>query len=258
MSKRHPIIGITTYEKVVNRDPDITMVGIAADYKNAILRAGGIPILLPLGLPPAAVRTLMAQIDGLVLPGGGDIEPARYNGRTQHKRVRGVDPQRDAMELVAVREAVAMDVPLLAICRGHQLLNVAMGGTLWQDIASQMGESVVHDYYRPGVARNLRPHTVDIRPNSHLATLLGKTHSPVNSIHHQGIDKLGERLIATATAPDGLIEATEIPDNQFAVSVQWHPENLIDDDPAMLNLFRGLVQAAGEHSSQRLAVPNAM
>jgi putative glutamine amidotransferase len=250
MSQRHPIIGITTYEKIVNLDPDITMVGIAADYKNAVLRAGGIPILLPLGLPPAAIRTLIQQIDGLILPGGGDIEPARYNGREQHARVRGVDPQRDEMELIAVREAVDMDLPLLAICRGHQLLNVAMGGTLWQDIASQMDNPVVHDYYRPGVARNLRPHEVDIRPNSHLAALLGTTHSPVNSIHHQGIRTLGERLVATATAPDGLIEATEIPENQFAVSVQWHPENLIDDDPAMLNLFSGLVAAAGEHSSR--------
>jgi putative glutamine amidotransferase len=244
MPKRHPIIGITTYEKRVGFDPDIDMVGVATEYKNAVLRAGGIPILLPLGLPPAAVRTVMQQVDGLILPGGGDIEPSLYNGHVRHPRIRGVDPRRDEMELIAVREAVDLDIPLLAICRGHQLLNVALGGELWQDVATQMPEPVEHDFYREGVARNYRPHTVAIRPNSSLATLLGKTHTLVNSIHHQGVKRLGDGLIASATAPDGLIEATELPDKRFVVSVQWHPENLIEVDPQMLGLFHGLVKAA--------------
>lgn len=244
MPEQHPIIGITTYEKRVGFDPDIDMVGIATDYKNAVLRAGGIPILLPLGLPPAAIRTMMHKIDGLVLPGGGDIEPTRYNGHERHPRLRGIDPLRDEMEIIAVREAIELDIPILAICRGHQLLNVALGGALWQDVASQMPESIDHDFYREGVARNYRPHSVAIRPNSRLATLLKTTHTPVNSIHHQGVKTAGNGLIVTATAPDGLIEATELPDKRFVVSVQWHPEGLIDIDPQMLGLFDGLIKAA--------------
>lgn len=244
MLKRHPIIGITTYEKRVGFDPDIDMIGIAADYKNAIIRAGGIPILLPLGLPPAAIRTVMHSIDGLLLPGGGDIEPTLYNGHVRHPRLRGIDSRRDELELIAVREAIDLDIPILAICRGHQLLNVALGGALWQDVATQMPESIDHDFYREGVARNYRPHSVSIRPNSKLATLLQTTYTQVNSIHHQGVKTAGNGLTATATAPDGLIEATELPGKRFVVSVQWHPENLIDVDPQMLRLFDGLIQAA--------------
>lgn len=244
MQRRHPIIGITTYEKTVSVDPHVDMVGIAANYKDAILAAGGIPLLLPLGLPAAAVRTVLQQLDGVVLPGGGDIDPARYNGHIRHPNVRGIDARRDEMEIVVAREALALDLPLLAICRGHQLLNVAVGGTLWQDVASQKPDAINHDYYGTGIARDLRPHTVDIRPNSRLAQLIGRTRTLVNSIHHQGVKELGDGVVATATAPDGLIEATELPAHRFAVSVQWHPENLIHVDPAMLDLFRGFVDAA--------------
>jgi putative glutamine amidotransferase len=120
---------------------------------------------------------------------------------------------------------------------------VALGGTLWEDIRAEMPNALDHDHYRVGVERNLLPHAIDVMPGSRLNQLLGTEHTRVNSLHHQGVRRIAGDLRATATAPDGLVEALELPTHRFALSVQWHPENLVGDDPAMLNLFRGLVEA---------------
>jgi len=141
------------------------------------------------------------------------------------------------------RAAVAQRKPVLAICRGHQVFNVALGGSLWQDVDSQMSGTIGHDHL-DGHARNYTPHAVEVSPTSKLAGCLTKTRVHVNSLHHQGIRQLAPGLSATAVAPDGLIEGIEIPDHPFAVGVQWHPEDLIHDDPTMLGLFRKLVEAA--------------
>ena len=141
------------------------------------------------------------------------------------------------------REAMIQDKPLLAICRGHQVLNVALGGTLYEDVTAWMPGAIKHDYFEL-FPRNHTAHAVAIEPDSKLAAALGRREAQVNSLHHQGIRDLAPGLVAVAHAPDGLIESVEGVDHPFALGVQWHPENLVHDDPVMLSLFRGLVDAA--------------
>lgn len=218
------------------------MYGLMPSYTEAISAAGGVPLLIPLGLTEAALLTVLDRVDGVLLPGGGDIEPEFYHGRS-HLSLWGVDAERDRTELILAREAVRQQKPILAICRGIQVLNVALGGTLWEDIGSMVPNALEHDINN-GKPRNHLSHPVQIRPDSHLAQIMGKTECKVNSIHHQAIRDLAPELMVTAHAPDNVIEGAEIPDHPFAVAVQWHPENLISDDPAMLALFRALVKAA--------------
>ena len=204
--------------------------------------AGGVPVLIPFFLNEEALEISLSQMDGILLPGGGDIEPHWYNG-DDHPALRGMDRQRDQADLFAARYAVAHQKPLLAICRGHQVLNVALGGSMWEDVASQVSNEILHDTYGK-LPRNALPHTVDIQPDSKLFRIIGRETSPVNSIHHQGVHELGEGLVVTAVAPDGVIEGIELPGHPFAIGVQWHPECIIHDDPAMRRLFEGLVEAS--------------
>ena len=204
-------------------------------YVEAVAAAGGIPLLIPLGLADEDLPAILRRVDGLILPGGGDIDPANYRG-TDHVELRGVDEDRDRVEISLAREAVKTGKPFLAICRGHQVLNVALGGTMWEDLASQMPDSIRHDYYGNG-ARTDRPHTVQVRKYSRLADILNSEEIPVNSLHHQGLRDLAPELLVSATAPDGLVEGVEIEGHPFAIGVQWHPENLVEIDPAMHNLF---------------------
>jgi putative glutamine amidotransferase len=241
--RRRPLIGCTTYRKTADNNPPIELFGIRPAYIEAIVAAGGIPILIPLGLSEEDLLTVLAEVDGLLLPGGGDVAPSLYQGVSDHATIAGVDPDRDRVEFALVRAAVAQQKPLLAICRGHQVLNVALGGTLWEDVYSQMHGAALHDYYRSHPLNHLA-HSVDVCPGSCLAHYLAKPQTQVNSLHHQGIRRLAPELAVAAVAPDGLIEAVEAPGHPFALGVQWHPENLIHDDPSMLALFRGLVEAA--------------
>jgi putative glutamine amidotransferase len=239
---RKPLIGCTTYNKTADQDPPVQIVGLMPAYIKAVEAAGGLPVLIPLGLAEADLGAIFERLDGLLLPGGGDIDPGVYGGQMD-PTIWGVDEDRDRVELLLARQAASGQKPVLAICRGHQIFNVALGGTLWSDLQTQIPDSLKHDYYniRP---RNELIHDVTIQPGSLLARSLGKTTTMVNSLHHQGIRQLASRLTAVATAPDGLIEATELLDHPFALSVQWHPENLVGDDPAMLDLFRAFVSAS--------------
>lgn len=241
--RRKPLIGCTTYRKMADHNPPFELLGIRPSYIEAIVASGGVPILIPLGLATDDLQLIFAQVDGLLVPGGGDVEPACYQGQNDHALVAGVDTDRDRVEFEMIRTAVAQRIPLLAICRGHQVFNVALGGSLWEDVASQMPGAAVHDYYCSH-SMNYLAHSIEVQPDSLLARTLGKTHTHVNSLHHQGIRRLAAELRATAIAPDGLIEAVEMPDHPFALGVQWHPENLVKDDPGMFSLFRGLVEAA--------------
>ncbi len=239
-----PLIGLTSYETVlVDRNPPSLMSGSLSDYKNAVIAAGGIPVLIPINTDVNQLSALLERLDGLVLVGGGDIESSQYGQETVEGKSYGVDKDRDFMELYLGAEAIARDMPLLAICRGHQVVNVVLGGTLWQDVATLMPGGMVHSYFGEGRPRNETLHTVSVKAGSCLAQLLGAQEVPVNTIHHQGIDKLGDGLVATAFAPDGLIEGIEMPDKRFMVGVQWHPECLVNDMPQMRGLFEGLVAA---------------
>lgn len=240
---QRPLIGCTTYRKISGQDPPIEIIGLMPTYIEAVSAVGGIPILIPLGIGEEALMAIFDRIDGLLLPGGADIEPTIYrkngNGLSQ-----GIDADRDRVELLLARTAVTREKPLFAICRGIQVLNVALGGNLYEDIRTEFPEAIQHDFngIRP---RNYLAHEVTIHSDSILFNQLGKTTTAVNSLHHQNIRDLAPELVATAVAPDGLVEGVEVPGHPFALAVQWHPEMLIHDDPGMLALFKAFVQAAG-------------
>lgn len=239
--RQRPVIGCATFQRDIT-DRTQHPVGLMPSYIEAVRRAGGIPVLLPLMLDMEEMEAVLARIDGVIVPGGGDVEPHRYHG-SLHESLGGLDPMRDEFEINLIRYTVEKEIPILAICRGMQVFNVALGGTLWEDVLSMMPSAIKHDYY-PHQPRNLLPHAVEVEPDSCLAYYLQSTHAQVNSLHHQGVKALASGVRATAVAPDGLIEAIEIPSHPFALGVQWHPECLVDDDPAMLRLFEGLVATA--------------
>jgi putative glutamine amidotransferase len=215
-------------------------VGVPESYIKAIVAAGGIPLIIPVGLSEPDMQSVYEQIDGLLLPGGGDVEPSQYTDEEPHETLRGLDEMRDRLELFMARLTVDQPKPVLAICRGHQVFNVALGGTLWQDVESQMPGAGAHEHPL-AFPRSHIQHQVKIKPNTLLARLLASDQASINSLHHQGIRDLAPELTATVFTPDGLIEAVEIEGHRFALGVQWHPEDLIHNDPAMLALFQGLI-----------------
>ncbi|MCZ7670572.1 MAG: gamma-glutamyl-gamma-aminobutyrate hydrolase family protein [Chloroflexi bacterium] len=214
-------------------------------YVDAVMRAGGIPVMLPLGLSDADLEVVLAQVDGVLLPGGGDVHPKFYQ-EPLTDLIKRIDVERDRLENGGRAEAVSRKLPLLAICRGVQVLNVALGGTLWADVPSQMPGAMWHDFDETH-ARNFEAHPVAVTPDSLLEAVLGTRETAVNSLHHQGIKDLAPGLAATAVAPDGLVEAVEIPDHPFAIGVQWHPEWLAADSEPMARLFARFVQAASNN-----------
>lgn len=242
MTSHPPIIGCTTYRKSVPQAHPIDVFGLMPSYTEAIIAAGGIPVLIPMGLSESDLEVLASRLDGVVLPGGGDVDPASYNGHS-NGAVNGVDLERDRVEFYMARSAVSSNKPILAICRGLQVMNVALGGTLWEDIGSQVPGAITHDMPN-SLPRNHLSHTISIAASSQLARHYQKQQGWVNSIHHQSIRDLAPELQISASAPDGIIEAVEIEEHPFALGVQWHPESLIHDDEHMLKLFQGLVRAS--------------
>lgn len=232
-------IGITTYNGTNPAGNPI--VAVQTRYIDAILQAGGVPVLIPSQLDDAAREAAYKRLDGLLLTGGGDIRVDLYQG-LPHPRVDGVDDLRDAIELPLVRTAAADGKPFLGICRGCQVMNVALGGTLYSHIPDQHAGALKHDYFN-GEPRNYLAHSVRVEEGTLAADVLGTPLLQVNSLHHQGVKDLAPGLRASAFAPDGLIEAVELPGHPFGLAVQWHPEWLLDQEP-MRHLFRSLVDAA--------------
>jgi putative glutamine amidotransferase len=234
-----PLIGITT-SVTVDRTPERAYVNGA--YIRAVQAAGGIPLLLTPHFAPAVQAALWPRLDGLLLTGGGDIEPARF-GQPRHPAVDDVSPARDELELGLTRRAVADNVPILAVCRGIQIVNVALGGTLVQDIASERPGALPHSQKAP---RHEPTHAVKVMgEGTRLGRVLGTLELEVNSMHHQAIERLGEGLREVAWAPDGIVEGVEMSgDDRFVLGVQWHPEELVDRDPAARSLFAAVVDAA--------------
>jgi putative glutamine amidotransferase len=234
-----PLIGITT-SVTFGTSPERAYLNGA--YIAAVQAAGGSPLLLTPHFTPEVQAALWPRVDGLVLTGGGDVEPARF-GQTRHPTVDDVSPARDELELGLTRRAVADGVPLFAICRGIQVLNVALGGTLLQDIASERPGALAHSQTAP---RHEATHAVKVLgEGTRLARVLGALEIEVNSMHHQAVEQLGEGLREVAWAPDGVIEGVEMPgDERFVLGVQWHPEELAGHDLAARNLFTAIVDAA--------------
>ena len=234
-----PLIGIST-SITVGEYPERAYVNSA--YLRAVEQAGGIPVLLPPQLTAAARETLWRRLDGLVLTGGGDIEPSRF-GERAHPSTTLVSTDRDALEVELVDRALRDDVPLFGICRGLQVLNVALGGTLHQHIPDVAGETLQHSQTQK---RHVATHPVKLlTEGTRLGEILGSPELTVNSFHHQAIRTLGHGLREVAWAPDQVIEAVEHEDRRrFVVAVQWHPEDLIGHDPAAEALFTAVVEAA--------------
>jgi putative glutamine amidotransferase len=234
-----PLIGITTTH-IILKSP-LPSAGISEAYIQAVRRAGGTPVLIPPGLKGAELETLRSRLDGILLTGGSDVDPARYNG-LPHPRVYGVDRERDTLEIDIVRMAADSAWPFLGICRGIQVINVALGGTLYTDIHDQRPEAQRHDWF-PRFRRDRLAHTVKVDPGSRLGKILGAASVQTNSLHHQAVAQVAAPLRQVASAPDGIVEAVELPGHPFGVAVQWHPEWL-QDNPQMRSLFTALVDAA--------------
>jgi len=233
-----PLIGVTT-SVTVDKSPERVYVNAA--YLQAVEQAGGVPVLLPPSLGVSSRDLLVAQLHGLMLTGGGDVDP-RLFGEARHPTVVEVSADRDTLELELTRRALDQGVPLLAICRGIQVLNVALGGTLYQDIPSDPGSPIAHSQ---AGRRDHPTHAVRVQDGSRLAAILGAPEINVNSFHHQAIKRLGLGLTAVARAPDGIVEGVEGADRErFVVGVQWHPEDLVEHDASARGLFAALVAAA--------------
>jgi putative glutamine amidotransferase len=210
------------------------------DYVRAVEDAGGLPLAALTG-PPEAASALLDRVDGLLLTGGGDVDPACY-GQPRHRTTSLVYPERDAFEIALLRGAIERDRPLLAICRGVQVLNVALGGTLVQDIPSEVPGSVDH---HPGGRRWAEAHRVQVVPGTLLHRILGEGPVAVNSIHHQAVRDLGRGTrVCARSEGDSLVEGLEVPDRRFVLGVQWHPESFWDHGGRFRPLFESLVQAA--------------
>jgi putative glutamine amidotransferase len=231
-----PLIGITA-----GNDPRLPgQYVIRWDYVRSIEQAGGIPVVLaPSG---AALHSrLTHRLDGLLLTGGVDIEPSAY-GEAFHPSVTRTSPERDEFEFKLTRTAMEQQMPILAICRGLQVLNVVMGGTLIQDIPSMIGSEISHD--DPKRQRHEFAHQVTLKNGSRLHKILKKDHLWVNSFHHQSAKTCGRGLIPAAWANDGVIEALELADSHFVIGVQWHPESFWNQNGRFLALFESFISAA--------------
>jgi putative glutamine amidotransferase len=236
--KAAPLIGVTI-STTVNASPERAYVNGA--YVRALQDAGGVPVLLAPQLHSAARLVLWRLLDGVVLTGGGDIDPARF-GQSRHPTVSDVSQARDTLEIDLSHYALEHRLPLLAICRGIQVLNVALGGTLHQDIASDFEHCIAHSQTE---ARHQPTHRVKVEDGTRLARILGVAEVEVNSFHHQALARLGQGLRAVAWSPDGIVEGVELEEErELALGVQWHPEDLVGHDPAARNLFRAVVEAS--------------
>jgi len=227
-----PVIGITMYGR--NKTDHYT---VPALHVSAVRRAGGIPVAIPPG--DSRYALLLKKMDGLILCGGGDVGPHHYGG-SDHDAIYMVDEERDTSELDLVKQVVDVGMPTFAICRGIHIANVALGGTLYEDLPDRIGNRIQHRM----PPREPVPHIVTIKPDTQLMQILNTTEVNPLSWHHQGIQKIAPSLIASATAPDNVIEGIEIPGHPWFLGVQWHPELTAETDPQQQALYNAFVKAA--------------
>ena len=246
LASRHerPLIGVTTSEvraaervtPVAEGEPRGREMALGLTYLNGIEAAGGLPVVMP-PLPEEAIEPLLDRLDGICLSGGPDLDPVAYDA-DPHPELGPTEPDLDRFELAVARRADAREMPILAICRGTQALNIVRGGALHQHLPD-LSEEIGHRQTTPG---NEPSHAVSVEAESRLATALGGNELEVNSFHHQAIDRLGDGLVVSARAPDGTIEAVEDPSRPFVIGVQWHAETLVHRSYEA-ELFRRFVDA---------------
>jgi putative glutamine amidotransferase len=246
---RRPVIGVTTQtlhaiHGIPQGLPESWVMN--QRYFRAIMDVGGVPWMIPLiHEEPDTLAAIYSHLDGLLIPGGVDMDPGTY-GESKSPLCGVLDPARDATELQLTKWAIADGLPVLGLCRGAQVINVAMGGTLYQDIAAEVPGADPHDLYpTKGFARTHLAHAVDLAPGTRLRDAFGGGSAPVNSMHHQSVKRLGEGLVVAAIAPDGVIEAVEgVRPDTYLVGVQWHPEVFEVTEPAVRNLFSEFIAEA--------------
>ncbi|MFC5601898.1 gamma-glutamyl-gamma-aminobutyrate hydrolase family protein [Sporosarcina koreensis] len=231
-----PVIGITS-------NLDSTAHMLQNTYIQAVISGGGIPFIVPTGVENDA-QQIAALLDGLVISGGGDLNPILFNEEPL-PQLGNVTPERDSAELELVRHMLAADKPILGICRGHQVLNVAFGGTLYQDIISQSASPLLqHDQK---AKRDHPSHAVHVEKGTRLASIANSEKILVNSFHHQALKDIPAPLIVSGKASDGIVEAVESTDHHFVVGVQWHPEALMqNEDQVSMRLFEAYMKACTE------------
>jgi putative glutamine amidotransferase len=239
MSKK-PIIGITG--AYVKHKDNMEGVYVHHDYHKSVAANGGIPIILPYINPEISLETL-ALCDGIILSGGEDVDPKFYS-QDPHPEIGPTIPERDSSEIAIVKYAIENNIPILAICRGVQILNVALGGTLIQDIPSQVKQPIQHSQI---VDRSRDTHWVSLSRESKLFEILGSEKVRVNSLHHQALDQLANDLRVVAQSSDGIIEAVEYRyPTTFTIGVQWHPESMASTDQNMNNIFVEFIKSCSK------------
>ena len=239
---KRPLIGVTMGREKSQRFFGLNLFIMNQTYVRSLEVLGALPVMVPLHMSEATLRGIFERLDGVFLPGGEDIDPTNY-GEERHPLLGATDKERDRTELLLTRWAIETGMPVLGVCRGVQMINVACGGSLFQDLHSADPDLDKHDYFPPSFERYRISHQVNVEPDSRLAQAMGHKHE-VNSMHHQGIDRVGYGLRVVARAEDGLPEALEAPALPFAVGVQWHPEELSKTDQMSTNLFYNFVHAA--------------
>jgi len=230
--RENPLIGLTTYGR--GADNRYTL---PAEYLDAVRRAGGVPVMIAPG--ESRLEAILGMLDALILSGGGDIDPSRYDGK-RHETNYAIDQERDAHELELGRRVIASGMPTLGICRGAQILNVAQGGKLIEHIPDEVGEKVLHR----APPREPVTHNVKLKAGSRVAAILERDEFDVTSWHHQALRGAAPGFEAVAHAPDGTIEAIEMASHRWLIAVQWHPELSAAADPLQQKLFDAIVAEA--------------
>jgi putative glutamine amidotransferase len=243
---RRPVIGIATQTLPGVPGERQTCWLMGRSYVEELRKVGAVPWLIPL-IPhdTDTLQEIFARLDGVFITGGVDVDPGRY-GEATSPLCGTIDPNRDAVEIALLQHALKQQLPVFAVCRGIQILNVACGGTLYQDVTAQVPAALKHDYFPTSEkpSRKFLAHDIAVKPGSRLGEILRDAVVPVNSMHHQAIKDLAPNLKATAHAPDGIIEGVEGPGDQYLVAVQWHPEELTETQPGMARLFSTFADAA--------------
>lgn len=251
-----PVIGVTASLKEATgsaaHQPLGRLVQTDLDYVEGVIDAGGVPMILPPVVEPRMAEVLIDGIDGLLLSGGSDLDP-NYYGEECAPGLGATNPERDAFEMALLRLALRRRVPILGICRGMQVLNVALGGTLYQDLPSQLGKDILKHWQE--TPKWQPAHEIEILYGSHLAEITRCQRASVNSYHHQGINELADGLAVAARSFDGVIEAVEYHDlsEQWLVGVQWHAEMMREVGMEHKNLFEAHIFAAKRHALRRAA-----
>lgn len=245
-----PVIGIVCAENDPTPPGESRKNQAGVRYVEAVRSAGGLPLLIPLQYPTGEIERLTRLFDGILIIGGNDVDPKRYNG-VPDPSVSAPNPERDALEIAIVRLAAEQDLPLFGICRGEQVMNIAMGGTLYTDLPSQFPTVLRHQQSDDTPVSKLTQR-VRIDPASRLYAIVGAETIWTNTFHHQAVQRLGNGFRVAAAATDGVVEAIEIPERSFFIGVQWHPEGL-QDHAEEARLFKAFVAAATARAENREA-----